>query len=409
MKRKWDLKRLIFNISSLVDLGQEVTSSKGFNEKMKTTLYVVTGMFSVPKAALFVYDSNHHRLELLTYKGLREIDGISLYIKARHTKTFNKNEPHNIDEIRNNSFYEHNNNAFKKLRTKTFIPLFAKDEFVGAITLGKRLVRASYLQSEKDVLKVVANQMAITLHNSSLFKKLTAKVSENKGLYENMRHIYHDTIQAFAAAIDAKDAYTKNHSYRVARYAVAIAEELEWKEKDVEGIYVAGLLHDIGKIIIDSKVLNKSEGLSLTEMSEIKRHPHISYDILSKIRFPWKDVAHFVRHHHERVDGKGYPDSLTGTDLSEGMKILALADAFDAMTTDRPYRKKLSLTEALHEVKKCLGTQFDSRISNVFFRVLQKESKGETKEAQILPHLDKDFDPAIIITLLEGIIAELSA
>ena len=393
MKRKWDLKRLIFNISSLVDLGQEVTSSKGFNEKMKTTLYVVTGMFSVPKAALFVYDSNHHRLELLTYKGLREIDGISLYIKARHTKTFNKNEPHNIDEIRNNSFYEHNNNAFKKLHTKTFIPLFAKDEFVGAITLGKRLVRASYLQSEKDVLKVVANQMAITLHNSSLFKKLTAKVSENKGLYENMRHIYHDTIQAFAAAIDAKDAYTKNHSYRVARYAVAIAEELEWKEKDVEGIYVAGLLHDIGKIIIDKGVMNKGEELSIMEMSEIKKHPQISYDIISKIRFPWKDVAHFVRHHHERVNGKGYPDSLQEEELSDGVKILALADAFDAMTTDRPYRGKLSLFDAVREVKKCLGAQFDGKVSNVFFRVLKKEIKGEIREAQIIPHLDKDFDP----------------
>ncbi len=409
MKRKWDLKRLIFNISSLVDLGQEVTSSKGFNEKMKTTLYVVTGMFSVPKAALFVYDSNHHRLELLTYKGLREIDGISLYIKARHTKTFNKNEPHNIDEIRNNSFYEHNNNAFKKLRTKTFIPLFAKDEFVGAITLGKRLVRASYLQSEKDVLKVVANQMAITLHNSSLFKKLTAKVSENKGLYENMRHIYHDTIQAFAAAIDAKDVYTKNHSYRVARYAVAIAGELGWKEKDVEGIYVAGLLHDIGKIIIDKEVMNKCEELSVMEMSEIKKHPQISYDIISKIRFPWKDVAHFVRHHHERVNGKGYPDSLQEEELSDGVKILALADAFDAMTTDRPYRGKLSLFDALREVKKCLGAQFDGKISNVFFRVLKKEIKGEIREAQIIPHLDKDFDPTVINTLLEGITAELSA
>lgn len=409
MKRKWDLKRLIFNISSLVDLGQEVTSSKGFNEKMKTTLYVVTGMFSVPKAALFVYDSNHHRLELLTYKGLREIDGISLYIKARHTKTFNKNEPHNINEIRNNSFYEHNNNAFKKLHTKTFIPLFAKDEFVGAITLGKRLVRASYLQSEKDVLKVVANQMAITLHNSSLFKKLTAKVSENKGLYENMRHIYHDTIQAFSAAIDAKDIYTKNHSYRVARYAVAIAEELEWKEKDVEGIYVAGLLHDIGKIIIDKGVMNKGEELSIMEMSEIKKHPQISYNIISKIRFPWKDVAHFVRHHHERVDGKGYPDSLQGEKLSDGVKILALADAFDAMTTDRPYRGKLSLFDALREVKKCLGAQFDGKISNIFFRVLKKEIKGEIREAQIIPHLDKDFDPTVINTLLEGITAELSA
>ena len=143
------------------------------------------------------------------------------------------------------------------------------------------------------MLKVVANQIAITLHNSNLFKKLTNKVNENKRLYENMRYIYHDTIQAFAAAIDAKDSYTRNHSYRVAKYAVAIARELGWKEKDVEAIYVAGLLHDIGKIIIDRKVLNKGGGLSLTEMSEIKKHPQISYNILSKINFPWKDLCVF--------------------------------------------------------------------------------------------------------------------
>ncbi len=144
-------------------------------------------------------------------------------------------------------------------------------------------------------------------------------------------------------------------------------------------------------------------------MNEIKRHPQISYDILSKIRFPWKDLVYFVRHHHERVDGKGYPDALIGPDLSDGVKILALADAFDAMTTDRPYRGKLSLFDALREVKKCLGAQFDGNISNVFFRVLKKEIKGEIREAQILPHLDKDFDPTVINTLLEGITAELSA
>ena len=229
---------------------------------------------------------------------------------------------------------------FKKTQAKTFIPLFAKDEFVGAIILGKRLSREGYLKTEKDVLKIIANQIAITLHNSNLFKSLSSKVNENKRLYENMRHIYHDTIQAFAAAIDAKDVYTKNHSSRVAKYAVAIARELGWKENDVEAIYVAGLLHDIGKITIDRGVINKGEDLSVSELSEIKRHPQISYDILSKINFPWKDLVHFVKHHHERVDGRGYPDSLNGEELSDGVKILALADAFDAMTTDRPYRKK---------------------------------------------------------------------
>lgn len=409
MTRGRDLKRLIFNISALVDLGQEVISSKVFSESMKTAIYVVTGMFSVPKATLLGYNSNHNNLRPLTYKGLKEIEGISLHIKAKHIKTFNKNEPYNINELKDNAFYEHNKDAFKRLQAKTFIPLFVKDEFVGAITLGRRLSRASYLQSERDVLKVVASQMAITLHNSNLFKKLTEKLAENKRLYENMRHIYHDTIQAFAAAIDAKDKYTKNHSYRVARYAVAIARELGWKEKDVEGIYVAGLLHDIGKIIIDSSVINKAERLSAVELCEIRRHPQISYDIISKIKFPWRDVTHFVRHHHERVDGRGYPDSLFGEELSDGVKILMIADAFDAMTTDRPYRKRLPLRDAIRDVENCLGTHFDAKISNVFFRVLQKELKGEIREPQIIPHLDKDFDPTIITTLLEGITAELSA
>ncbi len=400
MKGKWGLKRLIFNMSSLVDLSQEVTSSKGFNEKMKTALYVVTGIFSVPKAALFVYDSNQSRLELLVYKGLKEIEGIDLNISSRHIKTLSKNEPCNINEMKDISFYDCNSDIFKKLQAKTFVPLFAKSEFVGALALGRRLSNGSYLQSEKDVLKVVANQIAIALHNLSLFKKLTNKAAENRRLYENMRHIYHDTIQAFAAAIDAKDAYTKNHSYRVAMYSVAIARELGWEEEEVEAIYVAGLLHDIGKIIIDKGVINKREGLSVTEMDEIRKHPQISYDILSKIKFPWKNVGYFVRHHHERIDGKGYPDSLNGADLSDGVKILALADAFDAMTSDRPYRKKLPLPEALNEVKKCLGTQFDLKISNILFKVLQKELSGEIQESRIIPHLDKNFDPLSISSLL---------
>ena len=409
MAEKRNITRLIFSISSLVDLGQEVTSAKSFNERMKTALYVVTGMFSVPKAALLVYNSNQQRLKLLTHKGLKDTTWGNIHVKAKHIKSFSKNEPYSLSKIKTNFLYNPNTEALEKFHTKTFIPLFAKDEFVGAICLGKRLSRPSYLRSEKNVLKVVANQIAITLHNSSLFRRLTNKVNENKKLYENMRQIYNDSIKAFAAAIDAKDVYTKNHSFRVAKYAVAIAGELGWKEKDVEAIYVAGLLHDIGKITIDRGVINKGEDLSVSELSEIKRHPQISYDILSKINFPWKDLVHFVKHHHERIDGRGYPDSLQGEELSDGVKILAIADAFDAMTTDRPYRKKLSLTEALHEVKKCLGTQFDRRISNVFFRVLQKEIKGETKEAQILPHLDKGFNPTVITSLLETITAELSA
>ena len=389
MNKKMQLKRLLFSMESLVDLGQEVSSSKELKEKMKAALYVMTGILPVPTAALFVYRSHRKYLHLLVDKGYREKSrkDIKLSILSEHIKRFKMNKPHTIRDMAETAFYRLNDGVFAKLQTKMFVPLFAKDEFVGAIALGRKLGGAPYHAGDKDILMVIAHQMAITLHNAQLFLELAKKASENKRLYKSMQRIYHDTIQAFAAAIDAKDDYTKNHSYRVASYAVAIARELGWKKNDVEGIYVAGLLHDIGKIIIDCDIINKGEKLTAPEITEIKRHPQISFDILSKVRFPWKNIDHFVRHHHERLDGKGYPDALGSTELSDGGKILALADAFDAMTTDRPYRGKMALSEAFREVIKCGGTQFDTKITNTFFNILRKELNGEAKELQILPHL----------------------
>ncbi len=386
---KLHLKRLMFSIASLIDLGQEATSSKDLSAKMKAALYVITGTFSVPTAALFIYHPHRKDLDLLVEKGYRDktIADIRLSVLSEHISGFRINAPHTVRDLGRSTFFNQNRAVFAKLQTIIFLPLFAKGEFIGAISLGKKLGGATYRQGEKDVLRVIAHQMAITLHNSQLFLELAKKAAENRRLYKNMQRIYNDTIQAFAAAIDAKDEYTKNHSYRVASYAVAIAKELGWKKKDVEGIYVAGLLHDIGKIIIDTKVIKKGERLTAFEMTEIRKHPQISYDILSKVKFPWKNIDYFVRHHHERMDGKGYPDKLASDELSEGVKILSLADAFDAMTTDRPYRNKLGLDEAFREVIKCCGTQFDERITKTFFNLLLRELSGEVNELQILPHL----------------------
>ncbi|NTW59158.1 MAG: HD domain-containing protein [Nitrospirae bacterium] len=389
LNKKLDLKRLLFSMSSLVDLGQEATSSKDLSAKMKAALYVITGMFSVPTAALFVYNPQRKILRLFVEKGRRarerRVKGIPLL--PEHIKRFRMNDPHTFRDMAESAFFVRNKEVFSDLQTTIFLPLFAKGDFVGAIALGRKLGRAPFRQGEKDVLRVIAHQMAITLHNARLFLEVAKKAAENKKLYSSMQQIYQDTIQAFATAIDAKDEYTKDHSYRVASYAVAIARELGWKKKDVEGIYIAGLLHDIGKIIIDVKVINKGATLSTPELTEIRKHPQISYDILSKIRFPWKNIENFVRHHHERLDGKGYPDSLKEAELSDGVKILALVDAFDAMTSDRPYRDKLPVSEALKEVTRCKGTQFDTKITNTFFNVLRKELNGEVKEPHILPHL----------------------
>ena len=389
LNKKLDLKRLLFSMASLVDLGQEATSSKDLSAKMKAALYVITGMFSVPTAALFVYHPQRKLLRLFVEKGrrVRERQVKGLPLLPAHIKRFRMNDPHTLRDMAESAFFVRNKEVFSDLQTTIFLPLFAKGDFVGAIALGQKLGRAPFRQGEKDVLRVIAHQMAITLHNARLFLEVAKKAAENKKLYSSMQQIYQDTIQAFATAIDAKDEYTKDHSYRVASYAVAIARELGWKKKDVEGIYIAGLLHDIGKIIIDVKVINKGATLSTPELTEIRKHPQISYNILSKIRFPWKNIENFVLHHHERLDGKGYPDSLKEAELSDGVKILALVDAFDAMTSDRPYRDKLPVSEALKEVTRCKGTQFDTKITNTFFNVLRKELNGEVKEPHILPHL----------------------
>jgi putative nucleotidyltransferase with HDIG domain len=386
---KMRLKRLLFSISSLIDLGQEATSAKDLSEKMKAALYVITGTFSVPTAALFVYNSQRRHLDFLAEKGYRDtgVRMLRLGVRPGDIKSFAMNSPHDVNDEAKSAFFKVHEAVFTRFRIRMFIPLFAKGEFIGVIVLGRKLGNARFRQGEKDVLRVIAHQMAITLHHAQLFLELARKASENRRLYRNMQRIYHDTIQAFATAIDAKDGYTKDHSYRVASYAVAIAKELGWKKKDVEGIYIAGLLHDIGKIIIDTKLIRKGKRLTTYEMNEIRKHPQISYDILSKIRFPWKNIDFFVRHHHERLDGKGYPDALVSEELSDGVKILALVDAFDAMTTDRPYRQKLGLDETFTEVIKCCGTQFDERITKTFFNLLLRELSGEVKEPQILPLL----------------------
>lgn len=403
-----ELKRVLYNISALADLGQEVTSTSTFNLKIRSVLYVIMGTFLSVKGAIFFYAKERKALLPIAVKGFEDEESLNLAITLEQMQLMKKNEPYSLVEDHEPILPVSSTNKLARAGAEVFVPLWTREEFIGALALSRKFTSEQYSVEDFELMKVIANQIAITLHNHVLFVDLTTQLEKNRKLYEEMRLIYHDTIQAFAAAIDAKDVYTKNHSSRVAKYVVAIAKELDWHETDIEGLYLAGLLHDVGKIILSYDLLNKMAPLSEEDILEIKRHPSLSYDIISKIKFPWKDLVSIVRHHHERPDGKGYPDALDGESLSDGAKILSLADSFDAMTTDRPYRKRLNLHEALDELKRCLGTQFDGKIMSAFCRVLEKEIKGDLLEPNILPHLDKDFDPSVITVMLEGIVAELS-
>jgi len=189
-------------------------------------------------------------------------------------------------------------------------------------------------------------------------------------LYGDLRKQHLSTIQALAAAIEARDAYTEDHSMRMSELAVATARELKFPIPEVEVIRYAAILHDIGKIGIGDKILNKPGELTEKEWDKIRKHPKIGADIIGKID-SLKKASQLVYYHHERYNGQGYPEKLKGEDIPIGARILAVIDAYDAMTSKRPYRSAYSNEKAMEELKKNAGTQFDKKVVKAFLKVLK--------------------------------------
>jgi len=189
--------------------------------------------------------------------------------------------------------------------------------------------------------------------------------------YMQMRQTFLDTIKSLSVAIDAKDPYTKGHSSRVANYVVSLAREMKMPEDKVEMLQYIALIHDVGKVSIPEDILKKDQLLSDEEFGIMRTHCEAGAEVLQSIKFfaPASDV---IRHHHERWDGLGYPDHIKGEDIPISARILAVADAFDAMTSDRPYRKALKPDIALKELEEGAGSQFDPKVVKAFMRVFHK-------------------------------------
>lgn len=191
-------------------------------------------------------------------------------------------------------------------------------------------------------------------------------------LYTKMRKVYLDTIRALAAAIDAKDPYTKGHSERVAETSVALAQVLNLPGREIENIEYTALLHDIGKIGIADNILGKNSSLTDKEFDKIKEHTVMGAKIIEPVDF-LKNSFEAIYHHHEKYNGAGYPDGLKEKDIPLSARIIAVADAYDAMGSDRPYRKKLNKDKILKELKDQSGKQFDPEIVKALISILDKE------------------------------------
>lgn len=191
-------------------------------------------------------------------------------------------------------------------------------------------------------------------------------------LYMDMRNIHISTIEALSKTIEAKDSYTSGHANRVKEYSVLLAQEMGLSEEKIQNIKTAAVLHDIGKIAINDNILNKTAKLTSEEYAQIMEHPIIGANIISEMEF-FKDIKDIVRYHHERYDGGGYPDGIQGDAIPIEACILAIADSYDAMTSNRPYRKALDKEIALDEIKKNAGTQFHPQLALKFVEKMSSQ------------------------------------
>jgi HD-GYP domain-containing protein (c-di-GMP phosphodiesterase class II) len=190
-------------------------------------------------------------------------------------------------------------------------------------------------------------------------------------LYMDLRNAYFDSLAALASALDASDPYTRGHSDRVTEYAKLTARAMKMSEREIESIEFAGRLHDIGKIGIDRSILRKRSKLNDREYEEMKKHPLMGAEIAGKLKF-MKKAEGYVAFHHEQYDGTGYPKGLRGKEIPFGARIMGVVDAFDAMTSDRPYRPALPVDVAIGELEKGAGKQFDPKVVEVFIRLIRE-------------------------------------
>jgi response regulator RpfG family c-di-GMP phosphodiesterase len=199
---------------------------------------------------------------------------------------------------------------------------------------------------------------------------LEAALRDLKDAQGELERSYLHTIQSLALALEAKDHYTAGHSERVCRFSVLLARQLELTEHDIETVKHSALMHDIGKIGMSEKILRKEGGLSAAEFELMKQHPCTGAQILSPVR-AFSRYVPGVRHHHERYDGKGYPDGISGEDIPVSARIILIADTFDAITSDRSYRRARTVSYAVKQFEANAGTQFDPKMVKAFMNLLR--------------------------------------
>jgi hypothetical protein len=388
-----DKNKLIHAFGALAELGQEITVRASFPDTMRTSLHLISGSLGIMRGGIAKYSRYAHEMNLVAARGLGDEFPLAMSLCEEDERQFLTNGiyPIDIEQARVLPYFQVYSNSFERRNLKLFVPMIVRDEMVGALFLGEKATGDAYTSYDKDVICAMGRHIGVAISQRNLLEEVQRRAEENRKLFDELHLTYTDTVKAFAAAIDCKDKYTEGHSVRVGKYTEIIATELGWTPEEIEGAAVAGYLHDVGKLTVDRRIINAPYRINAKESAELNKHPGVGYEILLPIRHPFTDVPLAAKYHHERLDGRGYPDGLYDKDIPYIAKIVNLADSFDAMTTDRPYRHRRPADEVIEDLKRNSGKQFAPELVSALLKAMFSELTGDADDKRFRRLLGREY------------------
>ncbi|MCJ7646350.1 GAF domain-containing protein [bacterium] len=358
-----EIERKVVKLDNLLKATEAIASTLQLDPLLDTIMELGMKIMDAEGCSVLLIDEKEKKLQFVAASGAKkeEIKKLSLDIGEGVAGWVVQNDrPLLIEDVSKDARFSKRVDEVLRQETKSLIcvPLKDKNRIIGVMEVINKRGNRTFTEGDMALFKPLSAQAAVAI--------------ERARLYEDLEDMYISTVKSLAAAIDAKDPYTRGHSERVTRFSLLIARELGLDEKIQKNVQLCALLHDVGKIGVPISVLRKKEKLTDEDWKEIRRHSVLGAEIISPIR-QLKELIPNIRNHHERYDGKGYPDNLKGEGIPLIARILAVADTFDALTSERPYRNGLSDKAALEEIEVCKGTQLDPACADAFSAGYNKE------------------------------------
>jgi putative nucleotidyltransferase with HDIG domain len=372
-----------------------MTAEREFPQTANAMLSACIEAGGAREGALFTYSDRPSLLTSIAADGftlMPEPAIVPLLPRHVHALTSSR-EPVILDPGSYDVYLTANGNVAPEL-FKCIVPLRVGSKLVGIIALGRRNGDALYDSGELEALDLLSHYVALAIHNHSLTQTLGQRVSENLRLMASLHGFYDNALEAFATAIDVKHINIHGHSLRVGRYSAAIGEAMNLDPTEVTALRSAGYLHDIGKVAVDKRLFEKTTSLDAEEFREMADHTIIGHQIVTGVQFPWPRIPEIVRWHHERSDGSGYPDGLLLEDVPLQARIVGLADTFDAMTSERPYRERHSLGSTLNEIVHLTPQKFDPNAVHALLLQVRRDTVGSNRAPFLQDRMGGDIAAA---------------